>query len=205
MAEDSEEQRRSAAASGAFQRYRARAFESGHYVTPRAGGRGVADFGAPPEKAASGVAEQAAQQPEGGAAGWQPSPGTYRSKTGPGRSHWDPQTIGDVLAVESRRRGWEETLQVASVTADWAQIVGPHVAEHCPIESFEGTTLVARADSTAWAQQLKLLLPHIHKRIDDRVGPGVVNKVVVLAPRAPSWTKGKRVYQGGRGPRDTYG
>jgi predicted nucleic acid-binding Zn ribbon protein len=41
-------------------------------------------------------------------------------------------------------------------------------------------------------------------RIADGVGPGVVTKLNVHGPVAPSWAKGpKRVR--GRGPRDTYG
>lgn len=143
--------------------------------------------------------------PEGEPEGrWIPPPGVYRSKNGTGKSRWDPQDIGTILQLETTQRGWEHTLSVASVSADWHLIVGPQVAEHCPIDSFEGGVLVAQADSTAWAEQLRLLLPHIQRRIDERVGAGVVDKVIVKAPRAPSWVHGAR-HISGRGPRDTYG
>lgn len=140
----------------------------------------------------------------GGGESWKPSDGVARGKTGSGPSWWDPQPIGKILSVETKKRGWERSLTIGEVTANWEKIVGPHVGEHCPIESFEGGTLVARASSTAWAQQLQLLLPLIHKRIDEMVGPGVVEKVLVYPPKAPSWGSGPRRVKG-RGPRDTYG
>jgi predicted nucleic acid-binding Zn ribbon protein len=65
--------------------------------------------------------------------------------------------------------------------------------------------LTVRADSTAWATQLRLLLPQVQRRLDEEVGEGVVTKVVVLAPTAPSWRRGPRSAPGGVGPRDTYG
>lgn len=135
---------------------------------------------------------------------WVAPPGTYRSKTGTGPSNWDPQPIGRILKCESMRRGWEQPLAVASVTTDWSEIVGPQVAQHCPVESFEGGVVIAQADSTAWAQQLQLLLPLVQRRIDEKVGPGVVEKVIVRPPRSPSWKHGNRTVQG-PGPRDTYG
>ena len=148
--------------------------------------------------------ESSGRSRRGDDGGWSPPPGVARTKTGARPSWWDPQPLGDVLEVETKRRGWQRSLTVGEVTGNWENIVGPQVAENCPIESFEGGTLVARATSTAWAQQLQLLLPLIHKRIDEMVGPGVVEKVLVYPPAAPSWKKGRRAVQG-RGPRDTYG
>lgn len=220
MSDDQEKLRRSATARAFYHRYRAQAFDNGYFSSPsRNGSAGaVEDFGSPKKPRSSdgqeipGAADVTqsvggTKSPSGETSGnsWVAPPGTYRSKNGTGRSRWDPASLSDVIGFEVRKRGWDQTLSVASITGDWEQIVGPQVAEHCPIESFEGGTLIARADSTAWAQQLQLLLPHIHKRIDERVGPGVVEKVVVRPPQAPSWVKGKRTFRGGRGPRDTYG
>ncbi len=159
-------------------------------------------------RAASGARElprQALGRKGGGKeAGWSSPPGVARTKTGARPSWWDPQPLADVLVAETKRRGWQRSLTVGEVTGNWEKIVGPQVAANCPIESFEEGTLVARATSTAWAQQLRLLLPLIHKRIDEMVGAGVVEKVLVYPPAGPSWKKGRRTVQG-RGPRDTYG
>lgn len=200
MSEDEDRERRAAMAKGIFQRHRSR---SG---APLANYRGGFSKSRPrTEKQGetpANLGEEAADFTQQGE--WTAPPGVYRSKTGTGKSRWDPQDIGTILQAETTARGWDHTLSVASVSADWDLIVGPHVAQHCPIDSFEGGVLVAQADSTAWAEQLRLLLPHIQRRIDERVGSGVVHKVIVNAPKAPSWVHGAR-HIPGRGPRDTYG
>lgn len=142
--------------------------------------------------------------PAGTVRRWVSAPGMARGKTGPTPSRWDPQTLESVLSWQRKVEGWSRPLAVSEVTLKWEEIVGPHVARHCPIETFSEGTLVARADSTAWAQQLQLLLPIIHKRIDEMVGAGVVEKVIVYPPKAPRWGGGRRSVPG-RGPRDTYG
>lgn len=130
--------------------------------------------------------------------------GLYRPRTGAKPTKWDPQPLGSVLGGLADNRGWQEKLEVAAVVARWPQIVGKNVAEHCVIESFVDDTLVARADSSAWAQQLRLLLPQIQARIDKEAGVGVVRQVIVKGPQPPSWSHGSRSVPG-RGPRDTYG
>ncbi|MFZ1381533.1 MAG: DciA family protein [Scrofimicrobium sp.] len=136
--------------------------------------------------------------------GWVPSPGMYRSKTGTGPSKYDPRPIGAILDKEVRDRDWQRSLATGQVIGRWDEIVGDVVAQHCPIDSFSGGRLVVQADSTAWAQELKILLPEVMGAIDRAVGVGIVESVVVLAPRAPSWKHGPRSVPG-RGPRDTYG
>lgn len=116
----------------------------------------------------------------------------------------DPGRIDSVLDSQLKERGWKEPLQVGAVVGRWEDIVGELVAKHCPVESFKHGELLVRAQSSAWAQQLRLLLPEVMGRITEAVGPGVVEKVVVLGPRAPSWRHGIRNAPG-RGPRDTYG
>lgn len=135
---------------------------------------------------------------------WKPPPGIYRSKLGTGPSRFDPQSLDDVISNESNRRGWNRSLSVGTVIGQWESIVGDVVAQHCPVVSFDQGKLVVQADSSAWAQQLQLLLPQVQKRIDEVVGPRVVEQVIVRGPRAPSWKKGPRSVPG-RGPRDTYG
>ena len=116
----------------------------------------------------------------------------------------DPGRIDAVLDSQLKERGWKEPLQVGAVVGRWEDIVGRLVAMHCPVESFHDGKLLVRAQSSAWAQQLRLLLPEVMDRIAEVVGVGVVEKVVVQGPRAPSWKHGVRSSPG-RGPRDTYG
>ncbi|MGO3796351.1 MAG: DUF721 domain-containing protein [Pauljensenia sp.] len=131
---------------------------------------------------------------------WRRSPGLAASRT-----RWpEPRALGSVIGRMSQRRGWDGPAAMGSVMAKWPAIVGAQVAEHCHIETFEGERLVVRCSSTAWTKQLLLLLPHIERRIEEEVGPGVVTQVIVRGPAAPSWKKG-RLSVPGRGPRDTYG
>ncbi|MGG5752501.1 DUF721 domain-containing protein [Zafaria sp. Z1313] len=116
----------------------------------------------------------------------------------------DPQGIGTVFERMLRDRGWSSPVAVGSVLTEWDALVGGQVAAHCRPESFEGTTVVVRCDSTAWATQLRLLSNSLLKTFDEKLGPGVVTVIQVLGPSAPSWQKGRRRIAG-RGPRDTYG
>lgn len=135
---------------------------------------------------------------------WVPPPGVARSKCGTGPSRFDPKLIGDIAKSEVAKREWHRNIATGTVIGRWDEIVGDVVAQHCPVESFENGKVVVQADSTAWAQQLKLLLPQVMRRIDEVVGQGIVESVVVLPPRAPSWSHGGYRVPG-RGPRDTYG
>ncbi len=135
---------------------------------------------------------------------WTPGSGLHRGKDRPGSAKYDPVGLGRVLSSEVQKRQWEEQLKVGSVVGLWPQIVGDLIAKNCQVESFEEGKLVARAVSSAWAQQLRLLIPEILARVDNTVGPGVVTSIVVVGPRPPSWRHGTR-HVPGRGPRDTYG
>lgn len=119
----------------------------------------------------------------------------------PGR---DPQPVASSLDRLLRDRGWTKPLSVAGVVARWRDVVGDQLADHCHPETFEDGALVVRADSSAWAMQVRLLLPQLQRRLEEEVGEGVVDTVTVLGPGGPSWKRGPRSVPG-RGPRDTYG
>lgn len=123
------------------------------------------------------------------------------AKYGGGR---DPLGLGNVVNRLISERGWSSPLAVGSVMAQWDVLVGPEIAAHCQPESFEATTLHVRCDSTSWATQLRLLASSLLAKFDTELGRGVVTKIQVLGPAAPSWRKGFRNVKG-RGPRDTYG
>lgn len=133
-------------------------------------------------------------------AAWIAHPGLASSR----RNYRRSASLGAVLGRMVRAEGWDQPTKLGSVMAKWQVIVGPSVAQHCVVETFEDDRLIVRCDSTAWANQLTLLLPHIERRIAEEVGHGVVNQVIIRGPHRPSWKKG--IYSvPGRGPRDTYG
>ena len=117
----------------------------------------------------------------------------------------DPLLIGDQMDRLVADRGWRVDVAVGSVMGRWAEIVGPGVAAHSTPVSFEGGVLTVRADSTAWAHQLRLLSSSLLARVAAEIGPDAVAELKVVGPSAPSWSRGPRRASDGRGPRDTYG
>jgi predicted nucleic acid-binding Zn ribbon protein len=101
-------------------------------------------------------------------------------------------------------RGWQRSAAEARLFASWPAVVGADVAEHCRPIKLERGELSIEAESTAWAAQLRLLSGRLLARIGGEVGEGVVTRLAIHGPVAPSWTRGERRVRG-RGPRDTYG
>ena len=116
----------------------------------------------------------------------------------------DPSLLGDQLDRLLDERGWQADVTVGGVIGRWADIVGPDIATHVAPVAFDGTILAVKADSTAWATQMRLLTSMVLGRIEAEVGAGIVTELVVHGPAAPSWVKGKLRVKG-QGPRDTYG
>jgi predicted nucleic acid-binding Zn ribbon protein len=127
-----------------------------------------------------------------------------RRWSGPGADERDPQPLGRIASRVALERGWSSRLTTGRLFDRWAVIVGADVAEHAqPVELKDGE-LTVRADSTAWATQLRLLQKQLLIKIAAGVGHDVVKRLKVLGPTAPSWRFGTRHVRG-RGPRDTYG
>ncbi len=121
----------------------------------------------------------------------------------------DPQLVGSVVDDFLAEQGWQGSTAMARLVESWADVVGPEVAEHVVVESWTDGELVLKADSTAWATQIRLLSDTLLRQIRSALSPGasgegLVRTVSVRGPQAPSWRSGPRVVKG-RGPRDTYG
>ena len=121
-----------------------------------------------------------------------------------GRDGRDPSLLGDQVERLLADRGWNADVAVGSVMGRWPAIVGSEVAEHCTPVTFSDGALTVRADSTAWATQLRLMSSSILGRLETEVGKDTVTELRVQGPSAPSWTRGLRKSTG-PGPRDTYG
>lgn len=156
--------------------------------------------------AARAAAKARGQNPsrDGAAGATRTRRGDGRRRSGAHPDDRDPQPLGRNLDRLVADRGWEVDLAVGGVIGRWAQIVGAEVAAHCTPESFEDGTLVVVTDSTAWATQVRLLRSDLLRRIAEDLGAGVVRRLEVKGPSAPSWQRG-RLSVRGRGPRDTYG
>lgn len=127
-----------------------------------------------------------------------------RRWSGPRADERDPQPLGGLVKKMAADRGWTEKLNGGQVFSKWSALVGPDVAEHTEPISLTDGELTVQADSTAWATQLRLLQRQLLAKIAAGVGNGVVKRLKVAGPSAPSWRHGNR-HVPGRGPRDTYG
>jgi predicted nucleic acid-binding Zn ribbon protein len=131
-------------------------------------------------------------------------------RSGAGPDERDPAKLAGLIDNIIVNKGWDLQLATGKLRARWDKIVGSDVADHVVIEQFhmnasgQSGVLVLRADSTAWATQIKLLMPTLTQKLDDEVGQGRISEIKVLGPNAPSWKHGLRSVPG-RGPRDTYG
>ena len=124
--------------------------------------------------------------------------------SGAGPDDRDPQLLAQTVENLVDERGWHTHRAVGGVEGRWHQIVGAELADHCQPESFDTGVLVVRADSTAWATQVRLLAGTLLARLNEDLGAGTVTRLEVKGPDSPSWKKGLFTVKG-RGPRDTYG
>jgi predicted nucleic acid-binding Zn ribbon protein len=127
-----------------------------------------------------------------------------RRWSGAGADDRDPQPLGRLASRIAVDRGWNENLAGGQVFGRWAALVGSEVAQHATPVALKDGELTVAAESTAWATQLRLLQRQLLGQIAAGVGKGVVKKLKVQGPMAPSWRYGPR-HVSGRGPRDTYG
>jgi predicted nucleic acid-binding Zn ribbon protein len=121
-----------------------------------------------------------------------------------GRDGRDPSLLGEQMDRLLLDRGWNMDVAIGSVMGRWPAIVGTEVAAHCTPVTFSDGVLTVRAESTAWATQLRLMSSSILGRLENEVGKDAVTELRVQGPSAPSWTRGLRKSTG-PGPRDTYG
>jgi predicted nucleic acid-binding Zn ribbon protein len=145
------------------------------------------------------LAHRIAQATRGG----QPASKPRRRKPGPAPSE-GPEALGELIQGVIRQQGWSTEISLHHLLGRWPALVGPVNAEHSRPESYADRVLTVRAESTTWATSLRQIAPQLVAVLNEQLGQGTVERVVVIGPTAPSWKKGKRSVQG-RGPRDTYG
>lgn len=117
----------------------------------------------------------------------------------------DPQPFSSAVGRLISELGWTEELAVGGVVGRWPDLVGPDIAEHAVPLTFENGVLTLQASSTTWATHLRLLAPKLLARIAEDLGDGIVTRLVIKPPSAPSWKHGRYQVGDARGPRDTYG
>lgn len=125
-------------------------------------------------------------------------------KAEPHRSRDNLEPLGEVLKEVMDDQGWNTEVNLHHLLGRWPALVGERNAAHSAPESYADRVLTVRAESTAWASALREIAPQLVARLNEELGQGTVERIVVIGPNAPSWKKGRRSVPG-RGPRDTYG
>lgn len=116
----------------------------------------------------------------------------------------DPKLLGEALDGLFDELGWRTEVNVHLILGRWGEIVGSTIADHSQPQHYADRVLTVRAESTAWASALRLQAAQIVARLNEALGDGSVERIVILGPDVPSWKHGRRSVRG-RGPRDTYG
>ncbi len=117
----------------------------------------------------------------------------------------DPELISGVLNNLINERGWESGIAEGTLFVSWARIIGAEIARHTTPLSISDGVLTVQASSTAWATQLSLMSGQLLEIIQRDTTGVLVETIVFIGPRRPSWKRGIRTIKGARGPRDTYG
>ena len=80
-----------------------------------------------------------------------------------------PTTLGDAIKTYVRSAGIKRRLDQASVIPEWAELVGPKIAEVAtPVIVRDDGVLVVAVRSSAWMQELQLLSPEILRKLGTR-------------------------------------
>lgn len=101
-------------------------------------------------------------------------PGAVGGATAPA-----PEPIGAVAAQLVGRRQWGQRLEGARIHSVWPRIAGPAVAAHVTPVRLMGGVLVLRADSGAWATQVRYLAGELAERANAEFGATAVTRVQV--------------------------
>ena len=74
--------------------------------------------------------------------------------------------LGEALKKYLERRGITRRVEQASVIPEWADLVGPGIAEvTTPREVLQDGTLIVSVKSAAWMQELQLMEPTIRHQL----------------------------------------
>jgi len=116
----------------------------------------------------------------------------------------DPRTVAEALDSLVGQLAWAPGVTAGTIQARWGELFGDEVASHTQYVSFDAGVLTMRADSTAWATNLRWAVPTMLRTLGEALGDGVVVQIEVQGPGGPGFGRGPRSVKG-RGARDTYG
>lgn len=117
----------------------------------------------------------------------------------------DPLALTNILKEFVVVRDWQKGLAEGTLFTEWATVVGEDISANATPVSLVDGRLTVQTRSTAWATQLNLIKNDLLTKVSSSAPGALVEEIVVIGPRAPSWKRGLRTIRGAQGPRDTYG
>ncbi|BDR53894.1 hypothetical protein KIMH_00050 [Bombiscardovia apis] len=102
----------------------------------------------------------------------------------PGR---DPNGLSSVLEGIAQQGGWTPHLKIAQLSSHWDQVVGPVIAQHSTVTSYEQGRLTIQARTTVWATQLTYMVPQLRSKISERLQMPV-EEIIVTGPRSQQFS-----------------
>jgi predicted nucleic acid-binding Zn ribbon protein len=91
--------------------------------------------------------------------------------------------LGDSLHDVARSLGMPEPDALSRIIAVWDDVVGDAVARHTQPQRLKDRVLTVEADGGEWVTQLRYLESAMVTAITERVGAGVVERVVFVVAR----------------------
>ncbi len=89
-----------------------------------------------------------------------------------------PTAVGEALKGYLARSGLAPRLAQAQVVAEWAALVGPQVAAVAAAESVAPDgTLFVRVATSAWRNELQLMMPELMARVNAGRGAGRIKTI----------------------------
>ncbi len=86
--------------------------------------------------------------------------------------------IGEILKKALQSAGIAERLEKQTAITAWPEIVGRTLAENAIPIKIEKDTLIVRAKSAAWRNELIFLKPQILAKIAERIGEDKIKDIV---------------------------
>jgi predicted nucleic acid-binding Zn ribbon protein len=102
------------------------------------------------------------------------------------------RSVGSVLPRVLKGLKLDKVLAAQPAVDLWPQMAGPKTAEHTRAVEVDGKTLVIVVDAPAWTTQLRFLKPQLLKKIDERIGKGLITDLRFVLGNAESKWQGER-------------
>ncbi len=94
------------------------------------------------------------------------------------RKRRKPVAVGEALQRYLTRSGLGTRVAQAQVVAEWARLVGPQVAAVTNAESVSPDgTLFVRVATSAWRNELQLMMPELMARVNAGRGAGRIKTI----------------------------